>query len=172
MTNFVVFTDSRMKKIFRVQDYELQVTENPNFLYDTFCEEEELDGERKIVFNTEENIYIINKVNAPIYVNNVMYIIVDVRQCGYYYEVSNINHSTKYEDPYHTSRSFLSFEECYNTMKREAMSDIAEEIDITQDFEFGQNSIYEFNVTFKEDEITFRKDGDKWTMTYKLKRWE
>ena len=53
------------------------------------------------------------------------------------------------------SPSFKSYKECYNAMKDEAMDTLAADIDIEQDFEFGQGTIHQANVKFKESEISY-----------------
>ena len=107
------------------------------------------------VFAWGDYLWSIRKINNPIDIQGKLYQIVDLNQFGYFFSQETSDDNGKTFESLDLSKSFTSYEECYNAMKLEAMSTLAADIDINQDFEVGQGTIHQANVKFKETEISY-----------------
>ena len=114
-----------------------------------------INGEWHNVFEWGVCLWSIRKINNPIDVQGKLYQIVDLNQFGYFFSQETSDDNGKTFDTLSLSKSFTSYEECYNAMKLEAMTTLAADIDIEQDFEVGQGTIHQANVIFKETEISY-----------------
>lgn len=102
-------------------------------------------------------MYIIEYVNEPIKmykrgeICKIQYVL--LKPFGLRYVIESSDNDGKTWDCISESCSFLDFEKCYNEMKKVAMSDLVEDIDIQQDFSEDVNHVYNYDVKFSLKEI-------------------
>lgn len=108
-------------------------------------------------------MYDIEYINEPIkmYRNGelcrIQYVI--LKPFGFRYVVESSDNYGETWDYISESHSFLNFEECYNEMKKVAMSDLAEDIEIQQDFSDDANHVYNYDVKFSLKEIIVKSNN-------------
>ena len=152
MKKFVVFVypNQCTNKVIEVDDYASDYSHIKRM-----TERVLINGMWYNVFEWGVYLWSIRKINNPIEIQGKLYQIVDLNQFGYFFSQETSDDNGKTFDSLSLSQSFTSYEECYNAMKIEAMSALAADIDIEQDFEFGQGTIHQANVKFKENEISY-----------------
>lgn len=112
------------------------------------------------VFIWGENVYTIGTINNPIKMFGKLYQIVELVKFGHIFIVETSDDKGKTWDSIFESRTYLSYNECYDDMKNLAMCDLAADIDIEQDFEeFGSNITYKRNVEFMENQVEWVGGG-------------
>ena len=113
----------------------------------------------KSVLKWGDFLYSLNKVNEPIRLFKDLIQIIELKQVGHYYVVDTSDDDGKTWDFLESSKSFTDYDECYNSMKQEATSMLASEIDITQDFDFTEENTHSMQITFGHDYIVYHYSG-------------
>ena len=121
-----------------------------------FMENVMFQDKEELVLKWGDYMYRPLYVNETIIVKNDYYQVVDLKLFGHYFIEETSEDSGKTFEEIDFSVTYLSYEECYNAMKLEAMQWLAANIDIEQDFEFGENNIHKFIVEFSENSVLIK----------------
>lgn len=160
MKKYLVFVNERGTK--RVEDVKDFIESELNkFLTDVKVEKKNLK-----CFKWGDFLYKFDKINNIIEVNESLYCVITLKQVGYYYIIQTYNDGERCFETIDCSKSFTTYEECYDSMKLESMQHLASDIDVQQDFEDGCEC-YHYNVSFKHNEIKI-ENKIKYTLFCKL----
>ena len=113
----------------------------------------------KHVLEWGDFLYSIKRVNDPIQLFNDFIQIVELKQDGNYFIVETSDDNGKTWELLDRSKSYTDYDECYNSMKQEATSMLASEVDITQDFDFEKENTCSMQITFGHDYIVYHYCG-------------
>ena len=105
-------------------------------------------------------LYRFNRVNAKIQLFNDTIQIVELKQVGYYF--TEYRKSDGLTSFYGDSKSYLSFGECYDAMKKRALSVMSNQIDIDEEFSFDDKISYNINVEFDENLIKVNINNEEY----------
>lgn len=142
------------------QTFELETAFHPqNNHIHKHLEQISCNGEHYNVFIWGENVYSIGVINKPIKIFGKFYQIVELIKFGHVYIVETSDDNGKTFESIFESKSFLSYENCYDDMKQLAMNDLGADIDIKQDFDFGEGDKYKREVQFTENQIEWKGGG-------------
>lgn len=125
------------------------------------------NGISQEVFKWGENVYTIGTINKPIKMFGKLYQIVELVKFGHIYIVETSDDGGKTFESILESKSFLSYESCYDDMKQLAMTDLGANIDIEQDFTEDTES-YKRSVEFYQNQIEW--EGGGMIMRYRIIR--
>ena len=113
----------------------------------------------KKVLEWGDFLYSIKRVNDPILLFNDLIQIIELKQDGHYFIVETSDDNGKTWELLDRSKSYTDYNDCYNSMKQEATSMLASEIDITQDFDFAEENTHSMQITFGHDYIVYHYSG-------------
>lgn len=113
----------------------------------------------KEVFEWGDFLYAIKRVNPPIRLFDDLILIAELKQDGHYFIVETSDDNGKTWEFLEGSKSYTNYDECYNAMKIEATSSMADNIDITQDFDFAEENTHSMQITFGHDYIVYHYSG-------------
>jgi hypothetical protein len=161
MENYVVFIFSQWQKIEKVENL------NPQVIINKFFQKKIIDGVETPIYKLGEWYLQIKHVNCSIVVKNRNYKVIELIPIGYTFQVKTYDITHDGETPIEMidqSGTFSTFNECYDEMKMYAVKDMANDIDVEQDFESGD--IFKRNISFAKNKITWT-DGGK-VMIYEV----
>ena len=113
----------------------------------------------KKVLEWGDFLYSIKRVNDPILLFNDLIQIIELKQDGHYFIVETSDDNGKTWELLDRSKSYTDYNDCYNSMKQEATSMLASEIDIQQDFDFSEENTHSMQITFGHDFIVYHYSG-------------
>ena len=113
----------------------------------------------KKVLEWGDFLYSIRRVNDPIQLFDDFIQIVELKQDGHYFIVETSDDQGKSWELLDRSKSYICYNDCYNSMKQEATSMLASEIDIEQDFDFTEENTHSMQITFGHDYIVYHYSG-------------
>ena len=99
-------------------------------------------------------LYRFNNVSLPFNLFNDIYQIIELKQVGYFF-ITETSEDGKTWERLDVSKSYFTYDNCYNEMKREAMESLGNEINIEDDFDFSEENEYKSNVIFGHDFIQY-----------------
>lgn len=114
------------------------------------------NGVERFVYVWGDYMYTIGTINEPIKLYGKYYQVVELVKFGHYYVVETSDDNGETWDFLEESKSFVDYDECYNEMKKEATNYLANEIDITQDFDFQEENTHSMLITFGHDYIIYQ----------------
>lgn len=113
----------------------------------------------KQVLEWGDFLYDLKRINEPIYLFNDTIQIVELKQVGHYFICKTSDDKGKTWEVLGGSKSYTDYDECYNAMKKEATEYMANDIDISQDFDFAEENYHTMNVIFGHDYIRISYEG-------------
>lgn len=159
---YVVLVGDRSNKTFEIQGaYHPQHKHLEQLMQDVMFE-----GKKEKVFVWGDYMYRPIYVNSPIKLRGDYYQIIELYPFGHYYTIE-ISDDGKSFDEVHRSKSYLSYDECYNAMKLEAVQMIAADVDIQQDFEDG-TEYYKHLIEFRANQIEISTSSNKTIKLFKI----
>lgn len=165
MKKYVFFNNGSTDKECEVTNFFTNYTHISQFLTKV-----RFDGIEHQVLEWGNMMYIIEYINDPIKmykrgeICKIQYVL--LKPFGFRYVIETSDDNGKTWDCISESCSFLDFEKCYNEMKKVAMSDLAEDIDVQQDFSDDANHVYNYDVKISLKEIVVKSTNFGKMMKY------
>ena len=150
----VLVTPSKTTKEIEIKEFEYG-----NKHLNSFYKEFGCGKATRLAFQWGDFLYRFKRINDPIRLFNDMYQIIELEQIGHYYIVETSDDDGNTWDFLERSKSYTDYDDCYNSMKQEATSMLASEIDITQDFDFAEENTHSMLITFGHDYIVYKYSG-------------
>ncbi len=153
MKNYVVFIFGQWQKIEKVENLNTQVIINE------FFQKKIIDGVETLIYRLGEWNLQIKHVNCSIVVKNCNYKVIELIPIGYLFKVKTYDIAPN-NSPIETIAevgTFLTFNKCYNEMKIYAVKDMANDIDVEQDF--NDEETYNCDISFEKEKITWSNGG-------------